>query len=135
MSCVVSPANSHPRSAACRSFVLLLGAVGVVAMAADAAHANDPGATPATTWCIVRTDQQQPECVYDNLVTCGMNAILKGGQCAKAEWTVPPTATPATTTAAVPQRPRRKPPQRKLTTAEQNDKLFREFERWKESGK
>jgi len=136
MSCVVSPASSHARSAACRSFVLLLGAVGVVGMTEGAAaQANGPGATPATTWCIVRNDQQQPECVYDNLVTCGMNAILKGGQCAKAEWTAPPTTTTATTTAAVPPRPRRKPPQRKLTTAEQNDKLFREFERWKESGK
>jgi hypothetical protein len=131
MSCVVSPANSPARSAACCRFVLLFGAVAVVGMTAARAQANDPGATPAPSWCVARSNLQQPECVYDNLVTCGLNAMLTGGQCVKVEWSVPPT----TTATAVPPRPRRKPPQRKQTTAEQHDKLFREFERWKETAK
>ncbi len=132
MSCVVSPAKPLARSAACRPFVLLFGAVAVVGMTAGAAHANDPGATPAPSWCVARSDAQ-PECVYDNLVTCGFNAMLTGGQCVKVEWSVPPTTT--ATVAAVPPRPRRKPPQRKQSTAQQHDKLFREFERWKETAK
>lgn len=126
MSCVVSPT----RSAACRSFGLLFGAMVVVGMSTGEAYANDPGATPAPSWCVARGDAQ-PECVYDNLVACGLNAMLTGGSCVKVEWTAPP----ATTAAVAP--PRRKPPPtpRKQTTAQQHDKLFREFERWKETAK
>jgi hypothetical protein len=125
MSCVVSPAK------------LLFAAVVVVGMSTGAAHAIDPAATPAPSWCVARGDAQ-PECVYDSLLTCGLNAIATGGQCVKVEWSAPPAATAA----APPPRPRRKPPPAKLTqaaakdqTAAKNDKLFREFERWKETAK
>jgi hypothetical protein len=131
MSCVVSPAKCPTMSAARCLSVLLFGAV-VVGTTTGEAHANDPGATPAPSWCVARGDAQ-PECVYDNLVTCGLNAMLTGGACVKVEWSAPPT----TTAAVVPTRPRRKPPPapRKQTTAQQHDKLFREFERWKETAK
>jgi hypothetical protein len=139
MSCVVSPAKSPATSAACRSCGLLFAAVAVVGMSTGAAHAIDPAATPAPSWCVARGNAQ-PECVYDSLVTCGFNAIVTGGQCVKVEWSVPPAATVAA--AAPPPRPRRKPPPPKLTqaaaknqTAAKNDKLFREFERWKETAK
>jgi hypothetical protein len=129
MSCAVSAARCPATSAACCLSALLFGAV-VVGMTAGEAHANDPGATPAPSWCVARGDAQ-PECVYDNLVTCGLNAMLTGGACVKVEWSTPPT----TTATAVTPRPQRKPPPRKQTTAQQHDKLFREFERWKETAK
>ena len=120
MSCVVS----RVRSAAC-SLALLFGAVGVVGMSAPAAYAKDEAAAPS--WCVARS-RLQPECVYANLVTCSVNAILKGGHCIKAEWNANPTATAE----AVSQRQRRKVA-RRTPAAAQNDKLFREFERWKET--
>lgn len=88
-------------------------------MSADAAYAKDEAATAA--WCVVRSSLQ-PDCAYANLVTCSVNAILKGGHCIKAEWNAKSTATAE----AVAQRQRRK-------VARRNDKLFREFERWKET--
>ena len=134
MSCVVSPAKCPATSAACCLSVLLFGAI-VVGMTAGKAHADDPGATPAPSWCVARGDAQ-PECVYDNLVACGLNAMLTGGACVKVEWSVPPTTTATVATAVAP-RPRRKPPPppRKQTAAQKHDKLFREFERWKETTK
>src|SRR5262245_22810880 len=71
MSCVVS----RVRSAACCSLALLFAAVGVVGMSIDAAHAKDEAATAAPSWCVVRS-RLQPDCVYANLVTCSVNAIL-----------------------------------------------------------
>ena len=120
MSCVVSFA----RSAAGCSFVLLFGAV-VVGMSARAACARDEAAPGAPSWCVARSNLQ-PDCAYDNLVTCGLNAMLKGGHCIKAEWNAKPTAT-----AEASQRQRRRVARRNPSA--QNDKLFREFERWKET--
>lgn len=124
MSCVVSPA----RSAACL-FLLLFGAAVVIGTTARAAHADDAGAELAHSWCIAHSDQQ-PDCVYDDLVACSFNALLTGGFCVKAE----PIAVPAAAAEAVPVRQRRKPPRRKVSASQHdNDKLFREFVRWKET--
>jgi hypothetical protein len=124
MSCVVPPT----RSAACCSFALLFGAVTVIGMSGHAAFARDEARAAAPSWCVARSNQQ-PDCAYDNLVTCGLNAMLKGGHCVKAEWSAKPTATAE----AGPQRQRRKVARRNLSGASQNDKLFKEFERWKET--
>jgi hypothetical protein len=96
-------------------------------MSAQAAHAKDEAATAAPSWCVVRSSLQ-PDCAYANLVTCSVNAILKGGHCIKAEWSAKRTVTAE----AVSQRQRRKAARRNPSAAE-NDKLFREFERWKET--
>jgi hypothetical protein len=95
-------------------------------MSGHAACAKDEAATQAPSWCVARSNQQ-PDCAYDNLVTCGLNAMLKGGHCIKAEWSAKPIAT-----AEASQRQRRKVARRSPSAA-QNDKLFKEFERWKET--
>ena len=41
-------------------------------------------AMPAHAWCITRSDLP-PACEYDDLITCGINAILSGSSCAAAE--------------------------------------------------
>jgi hypothetical protein len=123
MSCVVSRLSS----AACCSLALLFGAPVVVGISTHAACAKDAAATQAPSWCVARSNQQ-PDCAYTNLVTCGLNAIVKGGHCVKAEWGAKPTATAE----AGPSRQRRKVARRNLSAAP-NDKLFREFERWKET--
>lgn len=124
MSCAASCVVSLFKPAASAFLVLLLGVV-VVGFAPCAARANDGAdATLLHSWCIARGDLP-PDCVHDDPLTCNINAFLTGGACIKAE-PIPP---PATTVAAAPVRPQ-KMARRKLP-ADRNDKLFREFERWK----
>lgn len=121
MCCVPSPA----KPAASCIFALLLGAVIVVGISAPAAHARDVDAAPLHSWCIARRDLP-PDCVYHDLFTCGITAILTGSTCVKAE----PSLIPATTVAAAPVRQKRKVARHK-SSADQHDKLFQEFVRWK----
>jgi hypothetical protein len=120
MRCVVSAA----KSVAC-SALLLLGAVVVAGFGIGAAHANEPEAASARSWCVARSDAA-PDCVHSDLVSCGIAALLKGGYCFKDEQ----AAAPSPTVAAAPSSQKRSATRRKAPTSQQ-DELFREFEQWK----
>ncbi len=121
MRCVVSAA----KPAACSALLLLLAAVIVVGFGTRAAHANEPDAAPARSWCVARSDVP-PNCVHSDPVSCGIAALLTGGFCVREE----PAASPAVTVAAAPPRQKRSVARRKAS-ASQQDELFREFEQWK----
>lgn len=122
MSRVVSPA----KSASPYFFLLFLGAVVVFSgMDARAADAIDAVAMPTHAWCITRSDLP-PACEYDDLITCGINAILSGSSCAAAE----PRMIAAVTGAAVPlPQPRKLRGPRKPLRIQHNE-LYKEFLRW-----
>ena len=143
MSCVVGSA----RTAAYCFMLLLLGAITDVAFAARAAQAQAQAAAqpkeadprPMRPWCVAKTDLPL-DCVHEDVVSCSMAALLSGGSCVKVE----PSALPAPTVEVAPEPKKRNVARSKSTTvqqkpattqqkssAAQNDKLFREFERWK----
>jgi cell division septation protein DedD len=116
-------------------FLLLLGAVVVAGIDARAAQAFDAEAinarAPGHPWCVTREGSGVPAaCEYDNVLTCGMAAIMAGGSC-KERLRLSVTA------GAIPlPRPRKqsaaKPPLQKRAAApiSGNDELFRKFVRW-----
>ena len=116
-------------------FLLLLGAVVVAGIDARAAQAFDAEAinarAPGHPWCVTREGSGVPAaCEYDNVLTCGMAAIMAGGSC-KERLSLSVTA------GAIPlPRPRKlsaaKPPLQKRAAApiSGNDELFRKFVRW-----
>jgi hypothetical protein len=116
-------------------------AVGLAAAAthSDAARALDAGAVapaPSTQWCVVQRDgnSDQPAC-YENLVTCVMAALAHAGWCTQQPPVLANVDAKNRRAPAVAPVPRRRthasPGHHKLTAAER-DKLYHEFEKWKE---
>ncbi len=121
------------------NLLLLLGGVVVAGIDARTAQAFDPEAinarAPGHPWCVTSEGSAVPAaCEYDNLLICGVAAIMAGGSC-KERLSLSATA------GAVPlPRPRKllvaKPPVQKRAAApiRGNDELFREFVRWSSRG-
>lgn len=131
MSCVLSAA----RSAARPSIVSAFSGLSILGLIALPAHANELDPSPAQPWCVARSGEQ-PDCTYGDLLTCSVKALALAGYCVQAER----TAQAAATAEPAPTPMRRKPPRRKLATANKDqtavnkDKLFEEFVRWKQAG-
>ena len=131
MSCVLSAA----RSAARPSIVSAFSGLSILGLIALPAHANELDPSPAQPWCVARSGEQ-PDCTYGDLLTCSVKALALAGYCVQAER----TAQAAATAEPAPTPMRRKPPRRKLATANKEqtavnkDKLFEEFVRWKQAG-
>ena len=106
----------------------LFGGLVILGIIALPLCANELDANPARSWCVANSGEPL-DCTYDDFFTCSVKAFPTGGYCTKAE---PPAQAAATVEPAPPPK-RRKPPRQKPAMAH-NDKLFKEFVRWKEAG-
>jgi hypothetical protein len=125
----------HPTKFARLHFLLLFGAVVVAGIDAGAVQAFDAVVintrAPGHPWCVTHEGTHAPSaCEYDNLLTCGVAAIVARGSC-KGRLSLPVTAG-----AAPLLRSRKlsaaKPPLQKRVSApiSGNDELFQKFVRW-----
>ena len=119
------------RGALVKGLFLVLSAApaGINAAAAKALE-------PTASWCVIQRDSRDQPACYENLISCVMAALTQASSCAQRPSLGPPSKHAANQRASgvvqLPGHRAHASPRHRKLTAEERDKLFREFQQWKE---